>query len=169
VDVLAKAFVTVAGRRSDVDLLLLGGGSQGQAIRQILERGGVLDRVTFAGQVSQSDLPRYYQMADLYVSPSHVDGSSVSLMEALACGLPVLVSDIPANTEWVTDGADGWLFPDGDADALAAKILAAIENRKTLPKIGRAARLTAEVRADWKKNFQTLLETYQIAVAHRKE
>jgi glycosyltransferase involved in cell wall biosynthesis len=169
VDVLAKAFVTVAGRRSDVDLLLLGGGSQGQAIQQILERGGVLDRVTFAGQVSQSDLPRYYQMADLYVSPSHVDGSSVSLMEALACGLPVLVSDIPANKEWVTDGADGWLFPDGDADALAAKILAAIENRKTLPKIGRAARLTAEVRADWKKNFQTLLKTYQIAVAHRKE
>ncbi|KAF0109298.1 MAG: putative glycosyltransferase [Anaerolineaceae bacterium] len=169
VDVLAKAFVTVAGRRSDVNLLLLGGGSQAQAIRQILERGGVLERVTFAGQVSNRDLPRCYHMADLYVSPSHVDGSSVSLMEALACGLPVVVSDIPANKEWVTDGADGWLFPDGDADALAAKILAAIESRKTLPKIGRAARLTAEARADWKKNFPKLLETYQIAAARRKE
>ncbi|MFO7584329.1 MAG: glycosyltransferase, partial [Anaerolineales bacterium] len=94
VDVLAKAFVTVARQREDVSLLLLGGGSQGTAIRKILMGGGVADRVTFPGHVNNTDLPRYYQMADLYISASHVDGSSVSLMEALACGLPCLVSDI---------------------------------------------------------------------------
>jgi len=108
--------------------------------------------------------PRWYRMADLYISPSHVDGSSVSLMEALACGLPALVSDIPANQEWVAEGVNGWLFPDGDAEALAAGILAAAAERKKLPRIGRAARRSAEQRADWKKNFAKLLEAYEQTV-----
>jgi glycosyltransferase involved in cell wall biosynthesis len=161
VDVLAKAFVKVARQNPDVGLLLLNGGSQGRAIRDILQRDGMLERVTMPGQVSQRDLPRWYQMADLYISSSHVDGSSVSLMEALACGLPCLVSDIPANKEWVTENENGWFFPDGDADALAAKILAVIAQRENLPEIGRAGRRSAERRADWKKNFGTLMQVYQ--------
>jgi L-malate glycosyltransferase len=166
VDVLAKAFVKVAQQRPDVSLMLLSGGSQGAAIRQILVRSGVEGRVTFPGQVSNADLPRFYHMADLYISPSHVDGSSVSLMEALACGLPCLVSDIPANKEWIFEGQNGWLFPDGDADVLAAKVLAAIENRKLLPEIGVNARHTAEEKANWPKNIEKLLDAYQETVRH---
>ena len=161
VDVLARAFVKVAKQRKDVRLLLLGGGSQASAIRQILMNGNVLERVQFAGQVSQRDLPYWYRLADLFISPSHVDGSSVSLMEALACGLPCLVSDIPANQEWVSEGDNGWLFPDGNADILAEKILAVIAYRRKLAPIGRAARRSAEERADWKKNFAKLLGAYE--------
>ena len=166
VDVLARAFAKVAAQRPEVSLLLLSGGSQGSVIRQILASGGVLDRVTFAGQISQKDLPRYYQMADLYVSASHVDGSSVSLLEALACGLPCLVSDIPANQEWVRDNCNGWLFPDGDHHALAAQILKAIDERKKLPAIGKNARVTAEERANWPKNVEKLLAAYEETVKH---
>ena len=164
VDVLAKAFVKVAGANPNVRLMLLGSGSQGGRIRQILLNGGVLDRVTFGGQVSQIELPRWYHWADVYISPSHVDGSSVSLMEALACGLPCLVSDIPANQEWVTEGENGWLYPDGNADALAAKILQAAAQRDTLPEIGRAARSVAEARADWRKNSEKLMQAYKQAL-----
>ena len=160
VDVLAKAFVNVAQQKDNVDLILLGGGSQGAKLRQIFQSGGVLDRVTFGGQVSQPDLPRWYHMADLYISPSHVDGSSVSLMEALACGLPCLVSDIPANKEWVVEDENGWLFRDGDVDHLAEKILNAIEKREALGKIGANARKVAEQKADWAKNASTLLNVY---------
>ncbi len=163
VDVLARAFVKVAQQRPEASLLLLSGGSQASAIRQILVSGGVLARVQFPGQVSQSTLPRWYHMADLYISPSHVDGSSVSLMEALASGLPVLVSDIPANREWVTDGINGWLFPDGNADALAAKILSVMDQPDDSA-IRLAARRTAEQRADWSKNFAVLLKAYDRAV-----
>ncbi len=85
-------------------------------------------------------------------------------MEALACGLPCLVSDIPANQEWVTEGENGWLFPDGDVDALAAKILQAMDQRKSLLKIGSAARTVAEERADWKKNSAKLMQAYQQAL-----
>ena len=161
VDVLARAFVKVAQQNENVGLILLNGGSQGAHIRQILQSGGVLDRVTFGGQISQTDLPNWYHMADVYISPSHVDGSSVSLMEALACGLPCLVSDIPANKEWVIENENGWLFRDGDANHLAEKILAAISQREKLPEVGRASRRSAEMRADWKKNAEVLMNVYR--------
>ena len=161
VDVLARAFVKVAEQNENVNLLLLGGGSQGNALRHIFESGGVLDRVAFAGQVSQTELPRWYHRADLYISPSHVDGSSVSLMEALACGLPCLVSDIPANKEWVVENENGWLFRDGDANHLAEKILSAISQREKLPGVGESSRRVAEVRADWKKNAEALMNVYR--------
>ena len=164
VDVLARAFGRVAREHEDARLLLLGGGSLAQRIRQILVKGDALDRVQFAGYVSQIDLPRWYRMAQLYISPSHVDGSSVSLMEALACGLPVLVSDIPANKEWVTESVNGWLFPDGDANALADKIMAVMDQRHELADIRHAARETAEERADWPKNFAFLLRAYEQTV-----
>jgi len=90
-----------------------------------------------------------------------VDGSSVSLMEALACGLPCLVSDIPANKEWVFEDENGWLFRDGDANHLAEKILAAISQREKLPEIGRSSRRSAEMRADWKKNAEALMNVYR--------
>jgi glycosyltransferase involved in cell wall biosynthesis len=161
VDVLARAFVKVAYQQENVELILLGGGSQGNAIRNILQKGDVLDRVTFGGQVSQTDLPRWYHMADLYISPSHVDGSSVSLMEALACGIPCLVSDIPGNKEWVFDGQNGWLFHDGNVNDLAEKIITAIKNRASFPRIGEMARKTAEEKADWKKNSEALMDIYR--------
>jgi glycosyltransferase involved in cell wall biosynthesis len=161
VDVLARAFVKVAQQKDNVDLILLGIGSQGPKLRQIFQSGGVLERVTFGGQISQTDLPRWYHMADLYISPSHVDGSSVSLMEALACGLPCLVSDIPANKEWVFENQNGWLFRDGDVEHLAEKILAAMNQREKLLEIGRASRSEAEKRADWKKNAAALMEVYR--------
>ena len=165
VDVLTRAFVKVADADPNVNLILLGGGSQGQKFRQILMNGNVLDRVHFGGHVSQKDLPRWYHMADLYISPSHVDGSSVTLMEALASGLPCLVSDIAGNREWIRDGVNGWLFRDGDVNDLAEKILYAIKNRASLPRISEAARQTAEQKADWKKNFGKLLETYNLILS----
>ena len=161
VDVLAKAFVKVANTNPDINLILLGGGSQGARIRQILMNGGVMERVHFGGHVAQANLPRWYHMSDLYISPSHVDGSSVTLMEALASGLPCLVSDIPGNREWIEEGVNGWLFRDGDVEDLTEKILNAIKNRKSFEKIGKAARKTAEQKADWKKNFGKLLEVYK--------
>jgi len=162
VDVLAKAFVKVAQTNPNVNLILLGGGSQGANIRRILMNGGVMERVHFGGQVGQRDLPRWYHMADIYISPSHVDGSSVSLLEALACGMPCLVSDIAGNKEWVEEGVNGWLFRDGDVDDLAEKILLTIKSRRSWGRIGKTARMIAEERADWKKNFGKLLEAYNV-------
>ena len=163
VDVIARAFVLAARQHPELRMLMLGNGSQASELRQTFIKAGVQDQVLFPGQVSQSDLPRLYRTADLYISASHSDGTSISLLEAMACGRPALASDIPGNREWITPGENGWLFPDGDADALAQAILLAIKERDKLTEMGGAARNLAEQRADWENNFQVLLSAYELA------
>ena len=166
VDNLAHAFVRAAHQRPELRLLMLGNGPLAPKIRQIFMQADVLDRVHFPGQVKQKDLPNYYRAADLYISTSHSDGTSISLLEALASGKPVLLSDIPGNQEWVTTpGGVGWLFRDGDVGSLAEGILWVVDQREQLPAMGLAARQLAEARANWEKNFPHLFEAYQIALA----
>jgi glycosyltransferase involved in cell wall biosynthesis len=164
VEVIARAFALAARQCPELRLIMLGNGSQATLLRQVFLQAQVEDRVLFPGQVSQDDLPRYYRMADLYLSASHSDGTSISLLEAMACGRPVLVSDIPGNREWVQPGVNGWLFPDGDEKALAQAIVRAVDQRQQLPEMGRAAREIAEQRADWERNFQELLKAYGLAL-----
>lgn len=164
VDVIARGFVRAAQQVPELRLALLGDGSQAGVIREILRRGGVESQVYFGGQVSNDRLVQFYRAADLYLSASHSDGSSVSLMEALASGLPALVSDIPGNREWIQDEKAGWLFRDGDSDALAEGIIRAYRLRSEGPARAQAARRLAEERADWNQNFQKLLLAYQMAV-----
>ena len=164
VDVVARGFARAARQNPRLRLLLLGGGSQAGLIRSIFEQEGVQEQVFFGGQVNGDELPQYYQAADLYVSASHSDGSSVSLMEALASGLPVLVSNIPSNREWITPGREGWLFADGDDRALSEGILRAASQPEGLREMRLAARRLAEERANWQVNFQRLLDAYQLAV-----
>ncbi len=163
VDLLVRAFIRAARQIPDLRLLLLGGGSQAGLLRQLLAQADLDERVYFGGQTHYSELPHFYQSADVYLSASHSDGSSVSLMEALASGLPALVSDIPGNKEWITPPVQGWLFPDGDEDALVEGILQAYRQRGELAEIGQAARRLAEQRADWKENFKVLLKAYELA------
>ncbi len=164
VEIIARAFAIVAREQPTLRLIMLSHGSLAAQLRQIFTQAGVEERVFFPGQISYKDLPRYYQSADLYLSASHSDGSSISLLEAMACGVPVLVSDIPGNREWVQPGVQGWLFPDGDAQALAQAILHAVEMRQHLGEMGQAGRALVEQRADWHKNFPGLLRAYERAL-----
>lgn len=165
VEVIARAFVRTARQHPELHLVMLGNGSQAPMLRQIFQQGGVEERVHFPGQVSQADLPRYYRSADLYLSASHSDGTSISLLEALACGRPALISDIPGNREWITPGVEGWLFPDGDAVALSEAIEQAASTPWRLSQMGEAARRLAEQRADWDRNFPQLFRAYGLALS----
>jgi glycosyltransferase involved in cell wall biosynthesis len=165
IDVIARAFSLAMRKRPELHLTLLGGGSQYAQIRQLLLVGGSFSRVDFPGQVSYSQLPGYYQQTDLYISASHSDGTSISLLEAFATGTPAIVPDIPGNREWVIPGENGWLFPDGDVEALASSIIYAVDRRHDLPGMGRRARLLAEQRADWRVNFSMLEKAYEIALS----
>jgi glycosyltransferase involved in cell wall biosynthesis len=165
VDILAKAFVISAQQNDNLRLVMLGGGSLAGELREIFVRGGVIDQVIFPGHVTHTSLPRYFQMSDLYISASHTDGSSISLIEALASGRPAIVSDIPGNQEWIEPGINGWWFKDGGEEELASKILTAVRERQVLPKMSKAARQTAVERADWENNFSTLLSVYDKVLA----
>jgi glycosyltransferase involved in cell wall biosynthesis len=172
VEVIAQAFAQSSRQQPALRMVMLGNGSQAGTLRRILSNenttynqpGTSVDsRVLFPGLAKYDRLPRFYRSADLYVAATHSDGTSISLLEAMACGLPVLVSDIPGNREWVTPGVNGWLFPNGDADAMTEAILSAVDQRARLPEMGRAARIIVKERADWTKNFPELLKAYRIA------
>jgi glycosyltransferase involved in cell wall biosynthesis len=172
VEVIAHAFAHAIQKRPELRLVMLGNGSQAGMLHQILAGSNSAisqqcspfnSRVLFPGLVKYNKLPRFYRSADLYVAATHSDGTSISLLEAMACGCPVLVSDIPGNREWVTPGVNGWLFSDGDAGAMAEAILTAVDERARLPEMGRVARELVEERANWVKNFPELLRAYEIA------
>lgn len=172
VDVMLRGFaracqeISAGGEPApDLRLLMLGGGSQASLVHRIIQENGLQERVFLGGQVRQEDLPMMYHAADLYLSAAHSDGSSVSLMEALGSGLPVLITDIPSNREWVTQGKEGWLFPDSDDRAVADCIVRAARMKtEALAAIRANSRARAEQRANWKDNFQVLLAAYQRAM-----
>jgi glycosyltransferase involved in cell wall biosynthesis len=168
VDVVIKAFLLAAEKNRDLRLVLCGNGSQREKINRMIDESNLRDRFLSLGQVSQAELPQVYRASDLYLSASHSDGSSVSLMEAMACGIPVLLSDIVGNREWVVDGVNGRLFQDGKVQQLVSLILSLARQKSTLIKMGRNNRILAMKKADWKKNSKGLLDAYAKAMNMRE-
>lgn len=163
VDLVAEAFAAASRICPELRLVMTGNGSLAGRLQAAFRKAGVQEQVVLPGYIRQVDLPTFYRSADLYISASHSDGSSISLLEAMACGCPVLVSDIPGNLEWVESGQQGWLFPDGDVDALTRSIVHAFKNKHLLADMGQSARQTVEKRANWKQNFPKLLQAYEMA------
>ena len=160
---VAKAFVDAARQNLDLRLLMPGNGSLSSELRKTFAQAGLRNRVHLPGKISYVDLPAYYRAADVYLSAAQSDGSSVSLLEALASGLPALVSDIPSNREWVETGKQGWLFPPKKPAVLRELILQATGSDK-MTNMARQARKVAESRADWNRNKLALYKAYELAV-----
>lgn len=163
VDVVVNAFIRAVSSCPNMRLLLMGKGTQESELRRLVNQAGLTDKVHFGGFAARDELPGIYRSADVYVSASHSDGSSVSLMEAMACGKPALVSNIAGNKEWVEPGVQGWLFEDGNVEELAQRMTGLCENGVD-PQMGRNARKLAEEKANWQVNFQTLLRAYDLAL-----
>lgn len=165
-DLLVSAFLAALAQDDDLRLVLVGQGSLERSLRRSVEGAGAGDRVHFAGHVPYAGLPAWYRSADLFVSPSRSDGTSVSLLEALATGLPALVSDIPSNREWVTPGQNGEWFVDGDRGSLTSALLQA-KRSAPLVEMGHRSREVAEARAEWGANFAVLQRAYVMALDRR--
>jgi len=161
VDIILKAFGQTAKKITTARLLLLGTGSLASEIQRIIQEQHLKDFVHIAGQVTQTDLVNYYNASDIYAGASYSDGTSVSLLEAMACGLPVIVSNIPTNREWVTDGENGYLFGPGNAEELAGILSKISADVSLLKEMGRKNIRIVKERADWNKNFQLLIEIYK--------
>ena len=161
IEILLKAFHMAYTQKSGLRLVLLGAGSLSPRIEEFILRHNLDDVIYSPGMVPHHQLPEYYRAVDLYMSCSLSDGTSISLLEAFASGLPVTVTDLPGNNEWVHMGRNGWLAPPGDSESNAELlILATCLNSEERDRISRANRVVAEERANWNKNFQSLLEAY---------
>ena len=102
----------VYGLQSNVYLLLVGDGPERANLERQARDLGVADRVRFAG--FQSDPEPYYSVMDLFILSSRSEGLSISLLEAMARGVPVAVTDVGANRDVIADGQCGVVLPDDD-------------------------------------------------------
>ena len=116
---LVHGFALVARKFPEAHLLLVGGGALEDRLLELAESLGVRERVECTGAVSRSQVYRALGRMDVFVLPSLVEGLSEALAQALACGVPVLVSDIPSNTEVISDDRNGRTFRVGDPQDLA--------------------------------------------------
>lgn len=155
--VFLNAMEKVLSERDDARVLMLGDGSLRRAVGWFIQEHGLFGKVHLPGQMPEDILPDCFAEADLYVSATNCDGSSISLLQAMACGLPAVVADRYGNKEWVTQGENGWLYPAGDAEPLAQTILQALEDDATRQLAGEANIRIARARADWDKNFARVL------------
>lgn len=127
--VLLKALPAV--RRSiDARLVVVGSGPEAKTARRLVRKLEIEDRVIFAGTASPEDLPRYYAGCDVYCSPA-LGGESLGivLLEAMACGRPVVASNIPGYDETVRDGVEGLLVPPGDPESIARALIQVLTDR----------------------------------------
>jgi len=162
VDILLEAFRLAYSHNSSLRLVLLGSGSLDAQVREFV-RDHNLDQVIHTpGRIGAGETAKWFRAADVYVSCAKTDGTSVSLLEAMATGLPVVVTDIPSNREWVTNGQNGWLAASGSPEEFGDRMLRAArltkERRKAIAEQNQ--KLVAD-RADWDGNFPRLLKMYE--------
>lgn len=153
-ELLLRAFSEVASRREDVALLLVGDGQQEPALRALARRLGLGGRVVFTGRVPHADIPRYLSLVDITPFPRLPLPvceliSPMKPFEAMATGKAVVVSDVAALTQIVTDGVTGLTFAKGDAHALAATLEHLVADPALRSRLGAAARSWVSAHADW--------------------
>lgn len=140
-------------------LMLVGGkGWMYAEIFALAEQLGLSDRVRFVGFAEAGELPLWYNAASVVVVPSLYEGFGMPLVEAQACGTPVIAADISALPEAV--GAAGLLFPPNAAQALAERLLRVLENSDQAATM-RQRGLEHARRFSWEKAGQQLAEVYR--------
>ena len=163
VETVVRSFLTAVREEPGMRLILLGDGRQMPKLREIADDDENGDKISFLGRQPNDMLVDYYRSCDLYVSASIVDGSSVSLLEAMGCGIPVLMSAIPGNLEWVRHEENGLIFETRNVTELSEKMLYCLRNRGKLSEYAAAARQLIETKANWKQNKQIIHMAYRKA------
>ena len=156
VEYLIRAMPRILESVKDARFLIVGAGPLLDYHKSLVRQLGIQETVRFLGYVDNGQLPKILNAADVYVSTSFSDGSSASLMEALGCGLPVVVTDIPGNKEWINDGENGFLVPPGDGLALAVCIVRLLQEGELRLRMRQANLTLARKKADWKTNSLVL-------------
>lgn len=162
---LIAAFAEVAREEPSFRLILVGDGSLHDQIMADIAHRGLDGRVICPGRIDESELPAWFGAADIYVSASRCDGSSVSLLEAMACSLPVIVHERYGNREWVDEGATGWLTDCTDTARLVQALRESICQRPAWKAMGTRGRQRVFDRADWASNAKKLGAAYELAVS----
>jgi glycosyltransferase involved in cell wall biosynthesis len=145
---------------SRINSVIAGTGSEEYSLKCSAVAFGLEHTIDFVGFIPEPDLPNELLKHDLYVSTSPVDGSSISMLQAMALGLPCLVPDIPSNREWIEHGFNGLLYESRNSEALAESLKGVVLDSSGLASLAFNARATVENRADWRIGKKSLARIY---------
>lgn len=161
---LIEAFALVVQKAPMARLLLVGDGSLRPEIMDMIASFGLTDHIHAPGRVDEHELPLMYGAADVYVSSSFCDGSSISLLEAMASGKPVIAHNEFGNLDWVLPDENGWLVNCRDPAKFAEAILVALKFRTRWQSMGQLGRELVFDKADWARNSLLLSKAYHLAL-----
>ncbi|NTU77812.1 MAG: glycosyltransferase family 4 protein [Chloroflexales bacterium] len=140
---LIEAVRRLATEGLDVQLELVGEGDARQANEDLARRLGVAERVVFVGYVPREQIAAHYAAAHVFVLPSYNEGMSVATLEAMAAGLPSVVTRTGGAGDLVAEGVTGNIIPWGDAQALADHLRPFAHDRALARRMGEQARARA--------------------------
>ncbi|HQU42937.1 MAG: hypothetical protein B7Z73_02680 [Planctomycetia bacterium 21-64-5] len=161
---VVRAWPSVLKRLPEARLWLVGDGPYRTQLNELIGNLGLWGFVYLAGPFD--DVEEFLRAADVFVLPSLEEGMSLAVLEAMAIGLPVVASDIPANQAIVEDHVSGRLVPPRDSDRLAATIVELIENRELADALAQEARRQASQRFSLDKLVDRHLELFQRLLDH---
>lgn len=136
VDFLVRAYATVAPSFL-TRLYILGDGPERKKLKALIEQLQISDRVVMLPAVEE--VLSFLQIADIFVMPSHSEGISNSILEAMACGVPVIATGTPGNVDLIEDGVTGLLVPPGDITEMSAALTTLLTNSEKAQNLSRQA------------------------------
>ncbi|MBS3782601.1 MAG: glycosyltransferase family 4 protein [Candidatus Thermoplasmatota archaeon] len=158
-------FVRAAHHLKDenVKFLLVGTGDFKSELENIIERNGLENKVMFAGRVPNEDLQNYYAATDIFVLPSvsRLEAFGIVALEAMASGVPVIVSDIPGVRDVIVEGKHGLLTEPMNSEDLAGKIRTLLENPDMAESMGKNGRERVKEKFTWKKVANRIEQAYK--------
>jgi glycosyltransferase involved in cell wall biosynthesis len=139
----AQALTTILNDREDLRVLIAGDGPLKDSIAASLQEGGITARVDFPGWISHDDLPNYLNQLRLLVLPSYTEGLPNIMLEAMACGTPVLATPVGAIPDVIIDGKTGFIMENNSPECIAANVVRALSS-PDLERIAEAGRRFVE-------------------------
>jgi glycosyltransferase involved in cell wall biosynthesis len=161
VESLIKAIPLVLSNVPDAKFIIAGDGEQRNYLENLAVSLGVPDSIKFTGRIPNDELPRYVASSDIYVSTSLSDaGLAASTAEAMACELPVVITDFGNNRDWVKDGEGGFIIPTKNPFILAEKIGFLLKNEDVRRRFGKINRGVIEERNNYEKEMKLMEDIY---------
>lgn len=161
---LIDSMEIVAQQCPKIKLIIIGKGPLERAIKNKILKMNLSKSILFLGRHNHQEILKYYQNALIYILPSYFEGLATTLLEALACGVPIITTNIPANSEAVIDGVNGFLVPPQNPQKLAESILKLLNDSDLREKMGKNSRDRSLKYFEWdvickkiEKVYETLL------------
>jgi glycosyltransferase involved in cell wall biosynthesis len=161
-----RAFATIRGRYPDARLTIAGSGPLRLELEQLAQSLGVADTVRFTGRLDNEQLPDLYRSADLMLNPSTVDNMPISVLEAMASGVPIVSTNVGGVPFVVEDGSTALLVPPRNPEAMAAATLRIFDEPMLRERL-RAAGIERARRYAWPQVRERLFAVYSRALGVR--